>query len=207
MFFAVHRILKFWRTYFMKPLSFLTAIAFAGALLTGCASVAHVERDETVNFSNYKTYAWTTTGEEDSKKGLELTERKMRAAVNAELAKEGWREVKTAPDVLVSYDVLVERNEKQVTNPVYSRSYTRPFFNPYTRRWGMLYYPSQFLGYDDQTRSVREGTLTITMTDAKTDKMVWQGWTTDEVNSKNLTSKEIQASVKSIFRKFDVAKN
>jgi hypothetical protein len=44
------------------------------------------------------------------------------------------------------------------------------------------------------------------MTDAKTDKMVWQGWTTDEVNSKNLTAKEIQASVKSIFRKFDVAK-
>jgi hypothetical protein len=61
------------------------------------------------------------------------------------------------------------------------------------------------MGYDDQVRQVREGTLTITMTDAKTDKMVWQGWTTDEVNSKNLTSKEIQSSVKSIFRKFDVA--
>jgi hypothetical protein len=44
------------------------------------------------------------------------------------------------------------------------------------------------------------------MTDAKTDKMVWQGWTTDELRSRNLTSKEIQTSVKSIFRKFDVAK-
>jgi hypothetical protein len=45
------------------------------------------------------------------------------------------------------------------------------------------------------------------MIDAKTDKTVWQGWTTDEVNSRNLTSKEIQYAVKSIFRKFDVAKN
>jgi hypothetical protein len=62
------------------------------------------------------------------------------------------------------------------------------------------------MGYDNEARRVQEGTLTITMTDAKTDKMVWQGWTTDEVNSKNLTSKEIQNSVKSIFRKFDVAK-
>ena len=44
------------------------------------------------------------------------------------------------------------------------------------------------------------------MTDAETDKMVWQGWTTDEVNNRNITSKEIQNSVKSIFRKFDVAK-
>jgi hypothetical protein len=45
------------------------------------------------------------------------------------------------------------------------------------------------------------------MIDTKTDKTVWQGWTTDEVNSKNLTSKEIQNSVRSIFKKFDLAKN
>lgn len=188
----------------MKRFSFLTMILFAVAVLTGCASVAHVERDETVNFSNYKTYAWTAAGEGDGK-GQDLAERKIRTAVNAELAKEGWREVKNHPDVLVSHDVLVERAEKQVMDPVYSRPFNRPFFNPYTRRWGMLYYPSQFMGYDNGTRTVREGTLTITMTDTKTDKMVWQGWTTDEVRSRNLTGKEIQASVRSIFRKFDVA--
>jgi hypothetical protein len=190
----------------MKPLRILGVIAVAGALLTGCASVAHVERDETVNFSNYKTYAWTADAEQGSKSENDLAERKIQTAINAELAKQGWREVKHNPDVLVSYDVLVERSEKQQNNPVYSRPYMRPFFNPYTRRWATLYYPSQFLGYDNGMRSVREGTLTVTMTDAKTDKMVWQGWTTDEVNSKNLTAKEIQASVKSIFRKFDVAK-
>jgi hypothetical protein len=190
----------------MKSLRFLATIAVAVALLTGCASVAHVEKDDTVNFSNYKTYAWTTAAEQDSKKEASLADRKIHAAIDAELAKEGWRETKHNPDVLVSYDVLVERNEKQTTNPVYSRSYMRPFFNPYARRWGTIYYPSQFLGYDDATRTVREGTLTITMTDANTDKMVWQGWTTDEVASKNLTSKEIRGSVKSIFRKFDVAK-
>jgi hypothetical protein len=43
------------------------------------------------------------------------------------------------------------------------------------------------------------------MVDAKTSKTVWQGWTTDEVNSRNLTSKEIESSVKNIFRKFDIA--
>lgn len=54
---------------------------------------------------------------------------------------------------------------------------------------------------------IREGTITISMIDTRTDKTVWQGWTTDEVNSRNLTSKEIQNSVKSIFKKFDIAKN
>lgn len=189
----------------MRFFKFLGAVAVAGALLTGCASVAHVEKDDTVNFSNYKTYAWTAASEQGTKE-TNLADRKTRAAIDAELAKQGWREVKNKPDVLVSYDILVERNEKPSSDAVYSRPYFRPFFNPYSRRWGTIYYPSQFLGYDNVPRTVREGTLTVTMTDAKTDKMVWQGWTTDEVNSKNVTGKEIQASVKSIFRKFDVAK-
>jgi hypothetical protein len=62
------------------------------------------------------------------------------------------------------------------------------------------------MGYDNDTETVREGTLTITMVDAKTDKTIWQGWTTDDVNSRNVTQKEIQSSVNSIFRKFDVVK-
>jgi hypothetical protein len=63
------------------------------------------------------------------------------------------------------------------------------------------------VGYERDERPIKEGTVTISMIDTKTDKTVWQGWTTDEVNSKNLTTKEIQNSVRSIFKKFDVAKN
>ncbi|HEU4633088.1 MAG TPA: DUF4136 domain-containing protein [Flavisolibacter sp.] len=111
------------------------------------------------------------------------------------------------PDVLLTYDVLVERGVREQNNPVYSEPYTRYYYNPYTRRWMSVYYPSQFLGYDRNQQQVREGTITISLIDAKTDKTIWQGWTTDQVNSRNLTSKEIQNSVKSIFRKFDLAKN
>jgi hypothetical protein len=132
----------------------------------------------------------------------------MREAVNKELVKTaGWREVKNRPDVLLSYDVLVEKTAKQQNDPVYSRPYSRTFYNSFTRRYSTIYYPSQFLGYDQTERMAREGTVTITMVDTRSDKMVWQGWTTDEVISRNLTSKEIQNSVKAIFKKFDVAKN
>jgi hypothetical protein len=188
----------------MKLLKTLGVVALAGLVLAGCASVAHIEKDDTVNFASYKTFVWV---DKDQKKGADLVENNIRKAVNAELGKEGWREVKHRPDVLLSYDVLVERGVKEQTNPVYSNPFTRTFYNPYSRRFSTIYYPSQFLGYDRDQYEVREGTVTITMIDAKTDKTIWQGWTTDEVNSKNLTSKEIQASVRSIFRKFDVAKN
>ena len=195
----------------MRPLKILGVAALSGLLLASCASVAHVEKDKTANFSSYHTYAWVESQENKNDSSRtevsDLTERRIREAVNAEMAKTGWREVKNKPDVLLSYDVLVERSVKEENNPVYSNPYTRYIYNPYNRRWVSVYYPSQFLGYDRDQRSVREGTVTISVIDAKTDKTVWQGWTTDEVNSRNLTSKEIQNAVKSIFKKFDVAKN
>jgi hypothetical protein len=195
----------------MRLLRIFSVAALSGLLLAGCASVAHVEKDDTVNFSKYqKTYAWVETREEKNDsvktKVSDLAERTIRQAVNAEMTKTGWKESKR-PDVLLTYDVLVEKGVKEQNNPVYSRSFNRYYYNPYSRRWMSVYYPSQFLGYDTDQQQVREGTITISLIDAKTDKTVWQGWTTDEVNSRNLTSKEIQNSVKAIFRKFDVAKN
>jgi hypothetical protein len=193
----------------MKIMKLLSVAALSGLLLAGCASVAHVEKDKTVNLNNYHSYAWVDTKEsknDSTVKVSDLTERIIKEAVNNEMAKTGWRESKK-PDVLVTYDILVERGIKEQNNPVYSQPYTRYYYNPYSRRYVAVYYPSQFMGYDNDQQQVKEGTITIRMIDTKTDKTIWQGWTTDEVNSRNLTSKEIQNGVKSIFRKFDIAKN
>ena len=133
----------------MRFIRFFSVVVLAGLLLAGCASVAHVEKDDSVNFSNYHTYSWVETKEnrDDSSKTKvsDLTEQKMREAVNAEMAKMGWREVKHRPDALLSYDVLVERSVKDDASPVYSNPYTRYLYNPYSRRWVSVYYPSQFM--------------------------------------------------------------
>jgi len=195
----------------MRFLKLFSVVALSGMLLAGCASVAHVEKDDTANFSTYHSYTWVEA--KDSKtdsakaKVSDLTERKIKEAVNAELAKNGWKESKHKPDVLISYDVVVDRGVREDTDPVYSMPFTRYVYNPYSRRWFSLYYPSEFMGYDRNERATREGTVTVSVIDAKTEKTVWQGWTTDEVNSKNLKTKEIQNAVKSIFKKFDIEKN
>ena len=44
------------------------------------------------------------------------------------------------------------------------------------------------------------------MIDSRTDKTVWQGWTTSELNGRDITSREIDRNVKTIFKKFDVGK-
>jgi hypothetical protein len=192
-----HSMKKSWKVW-----SGALALVF---LLASCAPTAHIEKDDATDFSNYKTFAWIEKG-----KGAknDIAEQKIRDAVSKELEKSaGWKESKKNPDLLLSYDVLVERSVKQQSDVVYSRPFTRTFYNPYSRRFINVYYPSQFMGYDNYDVPTREGTVTITMTDANTEKTVWQGWTTDEVDSRHMTSKEIQNSVKAIFRKFDIAKN
>lgn len=180
-------------------------------LLASCASTAHIEKDDNADFSRYKTFAWVDKdgeGRHDKNRSNDIAEQKIKDAVSKELEKTaGWRESRTRPDILLSYDVLVEKTIREQNDPVYSQPFSRVFFNPRSRRYTTVYYPSQFMGYDRSARSAREGTVTITMVDARTDKTVWQGWTTDEVNSRNMSSKELQNAVKSIFRKFDVAKN
>jgi hypothetical protein len=193
-----------------KNLKLWAAYSIFVFLLASCGTTAHIEKDDNADFSKYKSFAWIDKdgeGSNDHNRKNDFTEQRIRDAVNTELGKTGWKEVKSRPDVLLSYDVLVERATKESTNPVYTRPSSRLVYNPYTRRYTTIYYPSQFVGYERDERPIKEGTITISMIDTKTDKTVWQGWTTDEVNSKNLTTKEIQYAVKSIFKKFDVAKN
>jgi len=195
------------KSYLSKWSGFLGVVFLFGS----CAPTAHVEKDDTVNLHDFKTFTWMKKDDKKSSGKVnlqDLTEQKIKEAVNKELAKSsGWKEVKHNPDVILTYDVLVERGTKESSNPVYSRPFSRIFYNPYSRRYVTVFYPSQFIGYDRDIRPIKEGTVTISMIDGKTDKVVWQGWTTDEVNSRNMTSKEIQYAVRSIFRKFDIAKN
>ena len=192
----------------MNKRHFKTAIVavLSMGLLAGCASSAHMEKDETVNCNKYKTFTCLHGEKGKLENQSDLIESKIRAAVTKEFEKIGWRESKNKPDVVLDYDVLVERSSRQENEPIYSQPYTRVIFNPYTRRYATIYYPSQFLGYESYERMIREGTITVTMLDAKTDRMVWQGWTTGPVNNRNLTNKEIQKAVANIFKKAELAK-
>lgn len=183
----------------------ILAVAFF-PLINSCGPSAEVERDPSVNLSNYKTYAWvetSTTKDNNSGQPAAFAELSIRNAVDDQLQKKGWRLVESNPDVLLSYDVLVERNVEERNDPVYTQPFLRYYYNPFFRRWGTIYYPSRFVGYDSYTVPVREATVTISMMDARTDKKIWQGWSTQDVNSKVLTKNEIRSGVKSIFRKFE----
>lgn len=192
----------------MKMGNYVYILALAGLVAAGCSSPAYVQKDDSVNLNDYHTYTWVDTRANESDNTSRATayaDISVRNSVNAELRKSGWREVNSNPDVLVSYDVLVERSVQQKSDPVYSQPYTRMYYNPYTQRWSTIYFPSQFLGYQSYEVPVKEGTITISMVDPKTDKLIWQGWTTGSMDYSRFTSDEIARAVRNIFNKFDVA--
>jgi len=193
-----------------KTLRLFGVIGIATFFFISCSPTAHIEKDDSVDFRKYKSFTWLDkdgSGKNDRNRKNDLQENKVREAITSELKKQGWTETRSKADVFLSYDVVVENTSKKQSDPVYSDSYIRTYYNPYARRWVNVYYPSRFLGYNNYSVPAKEGTITITLIDAKTHKAVWQGWASNEVKNRNLTTKEIQNVVRSIFRKFDVAKN
>jgi len=192
----------------MKKLPWIAIISMAVIVMMSCGRTAYVQKDADVDFSNIKTYSWVTTQAHKETaspqtRNDDLTNRKIRQAIDKNLAEKGWKEVKKNPDVYLVYDVMIEEGNKKVTTPVYSQSFTRWLFNPNSRRWVPVFYPSQFIGYDEDTEKVKEGTLTLTLMDADTDKTIWQGWTTSEMSGRKLTDKQIDSKVKAIVAKLN----
>lgn len=192
----------------MKTMKWTATLLSAMLLLISCSRTAYVQKDSDVDFSKIKTYSWVKTQAEKEKanvstKNDDLTNRKIRQSIDRNLAEKGWKEVKSNPDVYLVYDVMIEQEDKIDRNAVYTQPFTRWFFNPVSRRWVPVLYPSRFIGFDENTRTVKEGTLTLTMMDADTDKTIWQGWTSSEINGRKLSDKQIDSKVKAIVKKLE----
>lgn len=188
----------------MKIVSLILIAAFATVIIAGCSNRVYVQRDESADLAKARTYAWirTRANKDDNRHVTAFAQQDIHSAVDARLAKEGWQQVSSNPDVLVSYDILVDRNKVSRSEPVYTQPFTRVYYNPWLRRWGTIYYPSEFIGYDNYSVPVKQGTVTITMNDANTDKTLWQAWTTEDMQDNKLTSTEVNKAVKNIFKKF-----
>lgn len=187
--------------------SFLFIAAFA---LSACGVQSYVEKDPAVNLNDYKTYAWLNDKEKrkDGKGYKDFQESYLMDIVSKELEKNGWQKARSAAnaDVLLDYDIMVEDELRRQSDAVYSRPFVRYFYNPYTRRINSVYYPSQYLGENNYAVPYKSGTITINIVDTKDNKLVWQGWAETDVTNKKIQKSDMDKIVKSIFKKFDVAK-
>ena len=178
-------------------------VAAGAFVLTGCSVTSHTEKAAGVIFSNYKTLAWTsnTNAKKTDRTDNDIIDNNIKNSVSDELVKKGWTEVDNNPDVLVDYTVAVKRGVKRESDPAYIYPYTSYMYG--RRGLYSIWYPSSLMGYHSYNVPFKEGELTVNMVDAKTNKLIWQGWAQGEINSRNITTKEATAQVKSIFKKFE----
>ncbi len=182
------------------------SVIFAGLLFTGCASTAHVEKAKDVDMGSYRTYSWLGAEKNEVEKSArhkQIAEQNIRFSVDEQMQKNGFTLVKSNPDVLVSTDFVVERNNQEKSEAVYTQPTMRSYYNRSSGKINRFYFPSEFAGYNNYSVSVKAGTVTVTLIDSKTDRAVWQGWATKEMNTANISEREIDKNVKSIFKKFD----
>lgn len=185
---------------YFKFLLLLSAIT----LISGSCNVSsHTEKAAGVNFANYKTFAWANNG--DNKKSdradNDIVDNNIKNSISKELEKKGWTETDSNPDVLLDYTIAVQHGTKREATPVYSYPFTQYFYG--RRRIYSIWYPSTLIGVRSRNVPFKEGELSINMVDAKTNKLIWQGWAKGDINTKSVTTKEVTAQVKSIFKKFD----
>jgi len=192
----------------LRSIKSIVFAAAAGLFLGSCSNAAHVQKVRDVDMSVYKTYSWIAPEKPRGKPNRQndIALQNIHSAVNDELQKKGWKEVTTDADVLVSAELLVEKDKQRQSDPVYSNSQVRSYYNPRTGRYSNFYYPSRFMGYNNYTTTVKKGTITIMIIDTKTDKTVWQGWSSKELNAAQITDKEINKNVRAIFKKLDAGK-
>lgn len=190
----------------MKKVQLVSIILFAILIVASCSQKAYMQQDKSIDFTNINTYAWAD-GDDDKDYATkrtnmnELRDRTIHATVDKYMQEHGWKLDEKKPDVYLVFDVVVDSENREISTPVYSQPMTRWFYNPAGRRWVPIYYPSNFLGYNNTTQTVKEGTLTLTLMNPSNDKVIWQGWTSSEIYGKRITDAQIDRTVKAIVSK------
>lgn len=164
----------------MKTIKFILGIAIFASFFTRCSAYKIAsDKDSTIDFSKYKTFAWYAKDPQSFKNAQfdnQIIESNIKNYVSAELKKRGMVVNIDNPDILLDYSLMIENKTEQVQNPIYSHPYNYGYYNPYRPMSNPFMYPSTIVGYQTQNIPYKDGTLTITAVDKNTNRIVWRGW-------------------------------
>ncbi|GAB3302970.1 DUF4136 domain-containing protein [Hymenobacter tenuis] len=169
---------------------------------SGCASTSRVgvtsDFDHSVNFRAYKTWAWypqqPTDTEGGPAKGYEsFLDKRIRTAVEQQLAQKGLSRVEKNPDVYVAYSARVE--DKQRSNTGYYGPYGYPY--GYYGGW----YGRGGFGQQPIT-DYKAGTVILDFVDANRKELAWRGQGQAQVDQQTISEQEVQRIVTSILGTF-----
>lgn len=154
------------------------AICFGGMVGAHAQQIEN-DYDHQTNFSQYKTYSWKQINAPDS-----IWEGRIKGAVDAQLAAKGWTRVDAGGDAVLC----------AVGNTGEAATLER-FYGGMGPGW-------RWRGWSEPV-SYDEGTLIIDIFDAKTQALVWRGFASQTVSSKDQKNiNKLDKVVAKLFKNF-----
>lgn len=184
---------------------FLTLIvASCIALLSACTTPLRVsaERDRTVAFERYRTFAWLQPEQKDWQNNISARNQAelIQTAVTKELETRGMRVDTATPDLLLRYQSGIQNYTGYRTMPVYGYAPPIPFFFGRSLWYGGGgYYPMYSRSY---RTNIREGTLNIEVIDRKTNNVIWRGLSEERLYSRGGMNADIPYIIQVIFEHY-----
>ncbi|MBC5775869.1 DUF4136 domain-containing protein [Pontibacter sp. KCTC 32443] len=180
--------------------------AFLLLLLTDCTvgPVISSSYDRTANFGSYQTYAWhkaelptrlTNSGLTYST----LIDQQVKAAVESELVKLGFRPSDTTPDLIIAYDLALPANQAAETDTAFAPGFGYGYSYWYGYRY--RYNTGALPGFRSIT-DMQPGTLVVDLINASSNQLVWRGWHEAEIDPSAVGEHDINKAVANILSRY-----
>jgi len=193
----------------IRPVSRVFAFALLGAALVaaGCASGPRVraERDKTVDFSQYRTFAFADPLGTDRAGYQTMVSQYLKSATQRELEARGLRLVEAGPQLLVNFNGQLSEKFRTTTMPASSISFGYGHGGYYGYRSG-IYTTWPLYASETQVTAYTEGTLNIDVIDAAKKQMIWEGVAVGRVSEETMENLQpkINEAVAAIFVKYPI---
>lgn len=179
-----------------KPLLLVMKKCILLLLLTPsllCAQKVKVGYDKSVEFGQFKTYAWAKREAPDRSP---LVAALLRAAVDQELTSKGLQKIDDDPDLLISYQGGVDaKNSVAAQDPGHTASGGVPL--PDVTMWS-----GSLAAAGAQTEL--QGTLAVDMVDARHKRLVWRGTAKAKLDSQrqNKVLDQVNKAISEMFKQY-----
>lgn len=182
------------------------------AILSSCSSYNYYAVSNKSLGAEYQTYAWLP---EDKSKASSIYDNDIAAdkiveAASAELNKRGFKLNNRKPDLLVRYTAVVSKEAKSYNEPVYYDAPGRYIPRMGVHRGRAFYYYAYrdpfpvYVGSEQRTVNVKQGSIMIDLIDRKTKKVIWRGWAEGELDNPERAITQLPQVVQNIFKKLPV---
>ncbi len=186
-----------------------SVLALVGIVLLAAACAAtgprvRADRDNTVDFSRYRTFAFADPLGTDRAGYQTIVSQHLMAATRHELEARGLRYVEADPQLLVNFNGKL--NEKFRGTTVPSSRFSVGFGRSYYRYRTGFYTTWPLYAEETHVQSYTEGTLNVDVIDAARKQMIWEGVAVGRVTDKTMENlkPEIDEAVKAIFANYPI---